>query len=51
MLHMRPHNEFDELDGLFLTGGGTHSGSGVPTIVESGRISAGLILKRDAWYL
>jgi phytoene desaturase len=51
MLYFRPHNEFEEIDGLYLVGGGTHPGSGLPTIFESGRISAGLVLKRDAWYL
>lgn len=51
MLYMRPHNEFEEIANLYLVGGGTHPGSGLPTIYESGRISAGLILKRDAWYL
>ena len=50
MLYFRPHNEFEEL-GCYLVGGGTHPGSGLPTIYESGRISAGLIMKRDAWYL
>ncbi len=24
MLHMRPHNRFEELDGVYLVGGGTH---------------------------
>jgi phytoene desaturase len=51
MLYFRPHNEFEEVDNLFLVGGGTHPGSGLPTIYESGRISAGLVLKKDAWYL
>ncbi len=50
MLLFRPHNAFEEVDRLYLVGGGTHPGSGLPTIYESGRISAGLILKRDAWY-
>jgi phytoene desaturase len=49
MLYFRPHNEFEEIEGCYLVGGGTHPGSGLPTIYESGRISAGLILKRDAW--
>jgi phytoene desaturase len=48
MLYFRPHNQFEEIDRLFLVGGGTHPGSGLPTIVESGRISADLILSRDA---
>ncbi len=46
MLYMRPHNEFEELKNLYLTGGGTHPGSGLPTIYESGRIVSDLIAKR-----
>lgn len=49
MLMWRPHNRFEELDNCFLVGGGTHPGSGLPTIFESGRISSGIILKRDLW--
>jgi phytoene desaturase len=51
MLILRPHNEFEEIENCYLVGGGTHPGSGLPTIYESGRISAGLILKRSAWFL
>ncbi len=51
MLLFRPHNEFEEVRRCYLVGGGTHPGSGLPTIYESGRISAGLILKRDAWFM
>lgn len=50
MLLFRPHNQFEEVGRCYLVGGGTHPGSGLPTIYESGRISAGLILKRDAWF-
>jgi len=46
MLYFRPHNRFEELNNLYLTGGGTHPGSGLPTIYESGRISANLISKK-----
>ncbi len=46
MLYFRPHNKFEELENLYLTGGGTHPGSGLPTIYESGRISANLISKK-----
>ena len=46
MLYWRPHNEFEELKNLYLVGGGTHPGSGLPTIYESGRISAGMICER-----
>jgi phytoene desaturase len=47
MLYFRPHNEFDDIRHCFLVGGGTHPGSGLPTIYESGRIAARLILQRD----
>ena len=43
MLYLRPHNRFEEFDHCFLVGGGTHPGSGLPTIFESARISANLI--------
>ena len=35
MLHKRPHNRFEDLDGVYLVGGGTHPGSGLPVIYES----------------
>lgn len=44
MLHFRPHNRFEDLDGVYLAGGGTHPGSGLPVIFESARISARLLL-------
>ena len=44
MLHLRPHNRFEEADGLYLVGGGTHPGSGLPVIYESARISSRLLL-------
>lgn len=43
MLYFRPHNQF--LSNLFLVGGGTHPGSGLPTIYESARISSNLIFR------
>jgi phytoene desaturase len=43
MLYFRPHNKFSEIDGLYLVGGGTHPGSGLPTIYQSAMISADLI--------
>ncbi len=45
VLYFRPHNRFQEIDGCYLVGGGTHPGSGLPTIYESGRISANLVCK------
>ncbi len=46
MLYFRPRNKFEELDNCYLVGGGTHPGSGLPTIYESGRIAANLISRR-----
>lgn len=43
MLYWRPRNKFEELDHCYLVGGGTHPGSGLPTIYESGRITSNLI--------
>lgn len=43
MLNFRPHNRFEDLDDVYLVGGGTHPGSGLPVIFESARISAKLI--------
>jgi len=43
LLYFRPRNRFEELDQCYLVGGGTHPGSGLPTIYESGRISANLL--------
>ena len=43
MLYMRPHNQFEMFENCYLVGGGTHPGSGLPTIFESARISANLI--------
>ncbi len=45
MLHMRPHNRFEDLDQVYLVGGGTHPGSGLPVIFESARITARLLLE------
>lgn len=43
LLYLRPRNKFEELDHCYLVGGGTHPGSGLPTIYESARISSNLI--------
>lgn len=43
MLYWRPHNQSEEFANLFVVGGGTHPGSGLPTILESGKIAAELI--------
>lgn len=45
MLHLRPHNRFEDLDGVYLVGGGTHPGSGLPVIFQSALISSQLMLE------
>ncbi len=45
MLYWRPHNRFEELDGVYLVGGGTHPGSGLPTIYSSARIAVDSLLE------
>jgi phytoene desaturase len=45
MLHNRPRNRFEELEGVYLVGGGTHPGSGLPVIYESSRITSRLLLR------
>ncbi len=46
MLYFRPRNKFEEIESLWLVGGGTNPGSGLPTIYESGRITAHGIMKK-----
>lgn len=45
MLHLRPHNRFEDVRGMYLVGGGTHPGSGLPVIFQSARISSKLLLE------
>ena len=45
MLYFRPHNNLGK--NQYLVGGGTNPGSGLPTIYESGRITANIILNQD----
>lgn len=46
LLMLRPHNKFEEAENMYLVGGGTHPGSGLPTIYESGRIAANMISQK-----
>ena len=43
MLYFRPGNRFREVEGVYLVGGGTHPGSGLPVIYEGARITCGLL--------
>jgi phytoene desaturase len=45
MLHLRPHNRFEDIRRMYLVGGGTHPGSGLPVIFESARITSRLLLE------
>jgi phytoene desaturase len=43
MLSLRPHNRYEDLEGVYLVGGGTHPGSGLPVIYQSAKISCRLL--------
>jgi phytoene desaturase len=45
LLHLRPRNRFEDLGSVYLVGGGTHPGSGLPVIFEGARITARLLAK------
>lgn len=47
LLLLRPHNAFEEFKDCYLVGGGTHPGSGLPTIFESARIASNLICAKS----
>ena len=53
MLSLRPHNRFEDLEGVYLVGGGTHPGSGLPVIYQSAKISSRLLAEDlgvgDVW--
>lgn len=40
---MRPHNKSSFYDDLYFVGAGTHPGAGVPAVIASGKIAAGMI--------
>ena len=43
MLWFRPRNRFEDLESVYLVGGGTHPGSGLPVIYESAKITSRLV--------
>jgi phytoene desaturase len=53
LLHLRPRNRFEDLESVYLVGGGTHPGSGLPVIYESAKISSRLLTEdlgvRPSW--
>ena len=44
MLYFRPHNRFEDFEGVYIVGGGTHPGSGLPVIYEGARIASDLVV-------
>ena len=46
MLHKRPHHELQDVEGVWLVGGGTHPGSGLPVIFLSSQITSRLLCER-----
>jgi phytoene desaturase len=46
MLHRRPHHQMQDVDGVWLVGGGTHPGSGLPVIFLSAQITARMLCGR-----
>ncbi len=48
MLHKRPQNKFKQLKHLYLVGGGTHPGSGLPTIYQSAIITSQYLKTKKA---
>ena len=34
----RPHNRFEDVEGLYLVGGGTHPGAGIPGVIASAKV-------------
>lgn len=45
--YFRPHNKFDYADNLYFCGSSTHPGAGVPTVLQSARLSVEELLKDD----
>ncbi len=42
---MRPHNRCPDVRGLYLAGGTTHPGGGVPMVMLSGKVAAEMVLQ------
>lgn len=46
MLHKRPRHELQGLEGVWMVGGGTHPGSGLPVIFLSSQITSRMLCER-----
>lgn len=45
--YFRPHNKFDYADNLYFCGSSIHPGAGVPTVLQSARLSVEELIKDD----
>ena len=45
--YLRPHNRSEDIENLYLVGAGTHPGAGLPGVMSSGKIVAGMIGKNS----
>lgn len=45
--YFRPHNKFDYAENLYFCGSSIHPGAGVPTVLQSARLSVDELLKDD----
>lgn len=43
--YFRPHNKSERIPGLYIVGGGTHPGAGVPGVINTAKATAGIISK------
>jgi len=41
----RPHNESEDIEGLYLVGAGTHPGGGIPGVLTSAKLTSNQILQ------
>lgn len=44
--YLRPHNQSEDIENLYLVGAGTHPGAGLPGVMSSGKIVAEMINKK-----
>jgi phytoene desaturase len=45
----RPHNQSEDVKGLYLVGAGTHPGAGLPSVISSAKVIDRLIPEAAAF--
>jgi len=43
--YFRPHNQSEDIKGLYIVGAGTHPGGGIPGVITSAKLASKLILQ------